>query len=179
MRAQEPSVVYARIDHNRMPPHHLSNQNPLMIATNGGSVNGGGVSPNSLMNTSLDSSSAASTSSRNPDATKIRSRRAPSSVEDEGFNSCSGYAGGDSPDGVPIIISPQSDLTKDTVNLVSAKPPGSSPGSSGASSFASSSSPTFANEPLYSKLLPKPRPPSDETAASSVPLLADCKESHV
>ena len=45
------------------------------------------MSPNSLMNTSLDSSS---TSTSTSGTTQRQTKKAPSSVEDEGFNSCSG-----------------------------------------------------------------------------------------
>ena len=79
----EPSVIYARIDHNNRQQIHPTSSNHLMIGHQGAPGGaGGGISPNSLMNTSLDSSSASSTSTRQ--------KKAPSSVEDEGFNSCSG-----------------------------------------------------------------------------------------
>lgn len=184
---QEPSVIYARINHNRQNPNAQgSNYNaPLLISTGGANgANGGGVSPSSLMNTSMDSSSAASTSSRNhgsgsgadsghhPPHSKIRrSGRTPCSLDDEGFDSPVGTSGQN--EGMPIIISPQSDVTRDTMNLVSSKPLKSilssqgSPGSSGNSSMASS----------YESCSHKKTQAEDPVV--KIPLLADCRESKV
>jgi len=167
----EPSVIYARINHNNRlqqmsvpaPNHSNLTNNQQQLLVQGG--NGGGVSPNSLMNTSLDSSS---TSTSTSGTTQRQTKKAPSSVEDEGFNSCSGCHSSESPDNaVPIILSPQSESTRDTNTLVS--------------STASSSS-GCSPIPMHTITTP----PGVKNCSSSVPLLAavatnsnDCKESHV
>jgi len=105
--AAGPQPVALPLPHSH-PHQHGGN---LLITASGNNGNGGGISPSSLMNTSIDSSSAASTSSKHhivqghimESRMSSRSKRAQgqrsSSIEDEGFNSCSGCGSGGSSNG--------------------------------------------------------------------------------